>query len=107
MTTEFKKPPFPSPVSSPPTNDPINPRPRHPGNSSALEKARRSADRIIEIEDTLVRKIIGQFEIDRQLQQLLVELHICSTRMQEQLNECSHAPATDEIVDTRSNRLSD
>jgi len=73
-------PPFGSAPDTPPSRPPDTP---------ALRKVRQSADRLKEIEQDLVRRIVGQYDLDRRMQQLIIELQICTTRMQQQLEECT------------------
>lgn len=96
MAFEVKEKAPPVHTPGPPASDTVTPPPSHPPDHIALRNARRSADRLIAIEQDLVRRIVGQYELDRRLQHLLIELQICSTRMRKQLNECTAAPDTDD-----------
>ncbi|MBD3402249.1 hypothetical protein GF420_05090 [candidate division GN15 bacterium] len=53
-----------------------------------LQVVRRSADRLTDIEDELIRRISEHYGTDRRMRALLIELQICSSRMKAQLNEC-------------------
>lgn len=59
-----------------------------PAESSSLRQARHTAARLHAVEQELARRIIENYQVDRQLRRLLVEMHICSSRVRAQLEDC-------------------
>ena len=91
MATEVTHKATLSHAGASPASDTVSQQTTSPSNHPALDQACKSVDRLIAIEQDLVRRIVGQYELDRQVQHLLIELQICSTRMREQLIECTAA----------------
>ena len=91
MAPEVTHKATPSDAGASPVSDTVSQQTISPSNHPALHQACKSVDRLIAIEQDLVRRIVGQYELDRQVQHLLIELQICSTRMREQLIECTAA----------------
>lgn len=60
-----------------------------PSEPLSIRQARQTANRLYEIEQDLVRRIVENYETDRQLRTLLVELQICSSRVRAQIEDCA------------------
>lgn len=69
--------------AEPPTASPCSPEP------TAIRQARHTVDRLYRIEQELARRIIEHHQVDRELRRLLAEMHICSSRVRAQIDECA------------------
>lgn len=59
--------------------------------SGSLERVKRSAERVGEIEDELIRRISERYSTDQRTRALIIELQICRSRMHAQLADISAA----------------
>lgn len=56
--------------------------------TTRLDRVVRSAERVREIEQELIRRICEHYPTDRRMRALMVELQICSSRLKARLDDC-------------------
>lgn len=60
----------------------------HSSPSIRVTQVKRTAARLGDVENELIRRITERYPTDRRMRSLMAELQICSSRMKAQLNDC-------------------